>query len=287
MVSVSRRKWTTSARYRVILKLLLLAYLVGVCLRSRSRSSSAAGIFEKLPRALSLRVNITAPPSLIPLTEVCEPQANSTSTVSWPWGGGAPGGEVAEKKKEGEIAITSKRGNKIKKNAEPSNPAVHVKRSGNDVVKKASELNVEEKASGSGGSDNKKEDDSKKRKADEEADGKADGGDDKAEGGLEKNEEGKDVRKGGKKGTSSGAASGGAAAASKKQKKSPEKEEKPTEKKEEKKDEGEKKSRGRPKKDESEAKDGKASGAKKNKKEPAKPAEGDMVSTRTRSRGKA
>jgi len=66
--------------------------------------------------------------------------------VSWPWNGAAPSGKVAETKEHGEISIQSKRGNTIKKNAEPDNPAVHVERSGNDVVKKASELNVEQKA---------------------------------------------------------------------------------------------------------------------------------------------
>ncbi|KAL8934506.1 MAG: hypothetical protein Q9216_005878 [Gyalolechia sp. 2 TL-2023] len=65
--------------------------------------------------------------------------------VSWAYGGGRPGGEVAEKKDEGEIAIQSKRGNTIKRNAEPDNPAVHVSRPGNDVVKRQSELDVEEK----------------------------------------------------------------------------------------------------------------------------------------------
>lgn len=73
------------------------------------------------------------------------------SRVAWNWGGGAPGGEVVDKKEEGEVAITSKRGNVIKKNAEPDNPAVHVGRSGQDVVKKASELEVTEEGSKSKG----------------------------------------------------------------------------------------------------------------------------------------
>jgi hypothetical protein len=101
------------------------------------------------------------------------------SLVSWNWGSGAPGGKVAETKEHGEIAIQSKRGNTIKKNAEPGNPAVHIARSGNDVVKKASELNVEEKASGS----------SKKR---EHKDDNEEGG---ADGPITENAEGKDVKK--------------------------------------------------------------------------------------------
>lgn len=79
----------------------------------------------------------------------------ASNTVSWQWGSGAPSGTVAEVAKEGEVAIESHRGNTIKKNAEPDNPAVHVERSGNDVVKKASELEVEEKADGNTGGDKK------------------------------------------------------------------------------------------------------------------------------------
>jgi hypothetical protein len=66
--------------------------------------------------------------------------------VSWKWGNGTPSGTVAEKKTEGQVAITSKRGNVIKKNASPGNPAVHIERSGNDVVKRVSEVTVDEKA---------------------------------------------------------------------------------------------------------------------------------------------
>lgn len=68
-----------------------------------------------------------------------------TITVSWTYGGSHPSGEVAEKKEEGEVAIQSKRGNTIAKAAEPDNPAVHVTRPGNDVVKNQDELQVEEK----------------------------------------------------------------------------------------------------------------------------------------------
>ncbi|KAL8668285.1 MAG: hypothetical protein Q9168_007088, partial [Polycauliona sp. 1 TL-2023] len=73
--------------------------------------------------------------------------------VSWQYGSSHPGGEVAEKKDEGEIAIQSKRGNTIKRSAEPDNPAVHVARPGNDVVKQQSELQVEEKNAAAGGQD--------------------------------------------------------------------------------------------------------------------------------------
>ena len=68
------------------------------------------------------------------------------SSVSWNYGGSKPSGEVAEKKTEGEVAVTSKKGNTIKRKGEPENPAVAIAREGNDVVKKQSELTVEEKA---------------------------------------------------------------------------------------------------------------------------------------------
>lgn len=70
------------------------------------------------------------------------------SLVSWNYGGGKPSGEVAEKKTEGEVTVTSKKGNTIKRKGDPENPAVHIAREGNDVVKKQSELTVEEKADG-------------------------------------------------------------------------------------------------------------------------------------------
>lgn len=50
-----------------------------------------------------------------------------------------------EKKEEGEVAVTSKRGNLITRKAKPDDPAVHITHSGNDVVKNLSELEVEEK----------------------------------------------------------------------------------------------------------------------------------------------
>ncbi|KAG6917748.1 hypothetical protein DXG01_001286 [Tephrocybe rancida] len=59
--------------------------------------------------------------------------------VTWNWGGGHPSGTVAEIKTDGQLEIESK-GKLVHKNADPSNPAVHVERSGNDVVKRASEL---------------------------------------------------------------------------------------------------------------------------------------------------
>ncbi|OAP63318.1 hypothetical protein AYL99_02545 [Fonsecaea erecta] len=188
--------------------------------------------------------------------------------VTWNWGGGKPGGTVAEKKTEGEVAITSKRGNKVKKNAEPNNPAVHIERSGQDVVKKASELQVEEKANGDTGAakaDGKKEGSTEaetkngeKRKHDD-AEKEEDDKPDKASP-LEENAEGKTVKKQKKEPTKK---SGGA----------PKKAE---EKKEEKKEEP-KKTAGRPKK---------AEGALAKQKKQATPRATDGIGSRTRSQQK-
>ncbi|TGJ81354.1 hypothetical protein E0Z10_g7426 [Xylaria hypoxylon] len=126
--------------------------------------------------------------------------------VSWSWGGGAPSGMVAETKDQGEISIKSKRGNTIKKNASPDNPAVHVERSGNDVVKRASELTVEIKAA-----KNKNEDDDggkggSKRKAKSQEGLKPDANEDENEAEEASdtedehtiNNQGKEVKRGGK-----------------------------------------------------------------------------------------
>jgi len=197
--------------------------------------------------------------------------------VTWNWGAGQPGGTVAETKTEGEIAITSKRGNKIKKNASPGNPAVHVERSGNDVVKRASELHVEEKANGE--ASEKKDNDAEptngeKRKHDEvekEDDKPADAEEEevKEDEPLEENAEGKTIK--------------AKEPAAKKQKKEPAPKAKkaaPAAKKAEEKKEpakpAEKKKAGRPK--------GVASKPKE-KKEPT-PRSGDGIGSRTRSQRK-
>ncbi|KAI3325646.1 hypothetical protein HD806DRAFT_453457 [Xylariaceae sp. AK1471] len=117
--------------------------------------------------------------------------------VSWNWGSGAPGGKVVETKDKGEIAIKSKRGNTIKKNASPDNPAVHIERSGNDVVKRASELTVEEKAPENNSNGKRKA----KTREDPETDGSEDEELEEAsdqEDPHTKNKQGKEVKKGGK-----------------------------------------------------------------------------------------
>ncbi|KAF2236853.1 hypothetical protein EV356DRAFT_565308 [Viridothelium virens] len=90
--------------------------------------------------------------------------------VSWQWSGGRPGGTAAEVATEGKVAVESHRGNTIAKNAEPDNPAVHVERPGNDVVKKASELEVDEEGPKHKGDAKKGE----KREAQENPDGEDD-----------------------------------------------------------------------------------------------------------------
>lgn len=85
------------------------------------------------------------------------PQASLTRpSVSWDWNGNQPSGTVGEVK-AGEVSVTSHRGNEIKKTGDENDPAVHIERSGNDVVKKASELHIEEKASGNAASNEPEE----------------------------------------------------------------------------------------------------------------------------------
>lgn len=76
-------------------------------------------------------------------------RANSDWLVSWEWSGNRPEGEVAEVAKEGQVSVESHKGNTISKDAEPENPA---------VLKKVSELEVEEKAVGNGANGEKKDD---------------------------------------------------------------------------------------------------------------------------------
>ncbi|KAI1437335.1 hypothetical protein GGR50DRAFT_692381 [Xylaria sp. CBS 124048] len=128
--------------------------------------------------------------------------------VSWNWGSGAPSGTVAETKHEGQIAIQSKRGNTIKKNASAENPAVRVERTGNDVVKRASELTVTEKKNddddddggggggGSGSGEKRKADTQDEPESDEEEEEKKE--DEDAENPHVINKQGKEVRRSGK-----------------------------------------------------------------------------------------
>ncbi|KAF3313235.1 hypothetical protein TWF173_006195 [Orbilia oligospora] len=63
--------------------------------------------------------------------------------AQWNWGQGHPSGTVTEVADHGSLSIQSSNGNTITRNAEPSNPAVHLQQdSGTDVVKKASELEI-------------------------------------------------------------------------------------------------------------------------------------------------
>jgi hypothetical protein len=93
----------------------------------------------------------------------------TTHLVSWNWNGNHPSGTVGEVK-AGEVTVTSHRGNEISKTGDESNPAVHIERSGNDVVKTANELKIESKASGSeqNGKIEKKDDEKTEEKATED-----------------------------------------------------------------------------------------------------------------------
>ncbi|GHJ85576.1 hypothetical protein NliqN6_1978 [Naganishia liquefaciens] len=67
-------------------------------------------------------------------------QLQKGDEVSWNWGGGQPSGKVAEVKEE-RAEVKSNKGNTIAKNGTPEDPAVVIERSGNNVVKRAHELN--------------------------------------------------------------------------------------------------------------------------------------------------
>ncbi|TVY54351.1 hypothetical protein LCER1_G005041 [Lachnellula cervina] len=71
-------------------------------------------------------------------------QIQEGDKVSWNWNGSHPSGTASEVK-PGEVTVTSHRGNDISKTGDGSNPAVHISRPGNDVVKTANELKVESK----------------------------------------------------------------------------------------------------------------------------------------------
>jgi len=101
------------------------------------------GKSRPLPRVLALTPS--SPFSGLRILAHNHERRADQSKVSWNWHGSAPSGHVAEKKTEGTVEVVSKRGNAITRDAKPGDPAVAIERSGNDVVKNASELHVEEK----------------------------------------------------------------------------------------------------------------------------------------------
>ena len=217
---------------------------------------------------------------------LCVPHATDNPPLwpaSWNWHGSAPSGEVAEKKTEGEVSVQSKRGNTIKKSAQPDDPAIHLARPGNDVVKNQSELNVEEKASGGDTNGTKETEDETADQEPEAAPAKAQTPA-KSPGNKRKATEEPEQEKEAKK---SRGRPKGAAAAPKEKKETKEKKGKaaPKEKKEKPAQaEGDKKGRGRPAKDPSAPKT--TPKAKKEKK-PTKPAAKPVgVGKRTRSQAK-
>ncbi|THZ65432.1 hypothetical protein D6C86_01851 [Aureobasidium pullulans] len=131
------------------------------------------------------------------------------------WSGSRPGGTVSEIAKEGELSIETKRGNEVKKNADPEDPAVKISRSGNDVVKRAHELDVEKEG------DKHKEDQGEEKTVTKD-DTKEKNGDDKKEEDAKKKEDEKEEKK-----------------AEKEEKKEAEKEKKESNKADEKKEDGE------------------------------------------------
>ncbi|CAD0108280.1 unnamed protein product [Aureobasidium uvarum] len=195
--------------------------------------------------------------------------------VSWQWSGSRPGGKVAEIAKEGELSIETKNGNTVKKNADPEDPAVKISRSGNDVVKRAHELDVDkagDKHKEDQGEektvtkDDKKDDDESKEK---DGDKKEEADEEKKEDKEKKEEAKKESKKSDSKKSDGKAKTGDKREAKDDEE---EKEDEEPSKKQQKTDEageenGDKKKRGRPAKNGNEA-----SSSSKPKKEPKKAA---------------
>jgi hypothetical protein len=94
---------------------------------------------------------------------------NILCLVTYAWGAGRPGGEVTQVATNDSITMETKSGNEVQKHGEPENPAVYIARgSDHDVVKKASEITIEEKADSSKPSDQSKPADSEKKDEGEE-----------------------------------------------------------------------------------------------------------------------
>ncbi len=105
--------------------------------------------------------------------------------------GGEPQAEAAEVVNEAQVSVESYRGNAVTKNAEPDNPAVHNAQPENDVAKKPSEIEVEQKDSENTDA-SKKRDEDKEMKDAEKRDGDGDGdgeGEGEGEGKPEENGE--------------------------------------------------------------------------------------------------
>jgi hypothetical protein len=194
-----------------------------------------------------------------------QPNADYEVSVSWQWSGSRPGGTVAEVAKEGELSIETKNGNTVKKNADAEDPAVKISRSGNDVVKRAHELDVEE--AGDKHKEDKGEEKTVSKDDKEEDDETKDEDDKKDDKKEEKEEEKKESGKGGQKKKPAAKAKTG----DKRQAKDDGEDEKASKKQQKTDDAGEengdKKKRGRPAKNGNEA-----SSSSKPKKEPKKAA---------------
>lgn len=173
--------------------------------------------------------------------------------------GNRPEAALAEVAREGPVSVESHGGNAISKETEPENPAVHIVRTGNDVVKNVAELQVEDKVAGNDANGEKVEVEMKDAEEKEEEEkkpeenGEAQVGEKRDHAAVEdmKDENGELV-------VEAGAEADGERPAAKKQKT----------------DDEPKKGRGRPKK-------GEANGAPKEKKAPAKKREPKKAATQT------
>ena len=87
--------------------------------------------------------------------------------VTYAWGSGQPGGTVTQVESNAPVTMETKNGNEVKKQGEESNPALYIARDGHDVVKKASEVEVEEKSDKPNEIESEKKTDNEEKKVEE------------------------------------------------------------------------------------------------------------------------
>ena len=88
--------------------------------------------------------------------------------MTYAWGSGQPGGTVTQVESNADVTMETKKGNEVKKHGEPENPALYIERDGHDVVKKASEVEVSEKADKPKESESEKKTDGEEKKDEKE-----------------------------------------------------------------------------------------------------------------------
>ena len=96
----------------------------------------------------------------------CRLTSNSPA-VTYAWGSGQPGGVVTQVETNDSVTMETKSGNEVQKHGEPENPALYIAREGHDVVKKASEVEVEGKGEKHQNAESEKKDEPEEKKEEE------------------------------------------------------------------------------------------------------------------------